>query len=189
MIGRKSRKQATAYHEAGHAVMCWLEGVRIRRVSIRQSKTADGEVLARKIFQRADFEADTSPRLKNRTEKAIMIGLAGTVAQRIFNPRSVRNWHGSHDRNRIMNLAFRVCGDGKEIALYLTWLEYRAERMLRLPFHWELVEAVARAVLERETLTGIEASKVIFAIYKAQVKPPSAEQVAANQVEEGKATP
>jgi len=60
------------------------------------------------------------------------------------------------DYHAAFELADKVSGGNEEGAAYLEWLVRRTENLLRMPGFKARVEAVAHALLERETLAGDE---------------------------------
>lgn len=88
-----------------------------------------------------------------------MIALgAGYIAQKRFNPRSVRSWQASSDNIKACQLALYVT-DPVGVELLLRWLYHQAENLVKL--RWVEIRAVAKALLERKTLTGDELREVI----------------------------
>jgi hypothetical protein len=60
---------------------------------------------------------------------------------------------GPGDYSRALDLACKVSGDDDEGAAYLEWLHRRTLNLMRDPFYWPGVEALASALLERDTLS------------------------------------
>ncbi len=163
MGSRKSRRglKATAFHEAGHAVMAWTLGVRLKRVSVVPSKNAAGECHYGKLSQSKHFEVGDSDRVRLRTEKLIMVALAGSTAQQLYSPRSYHHYQAKSDYDTVAQLALSITGPPKETNAYLKWLEIRTRETLRLPWHWDAVKAMAEALIKRGTVSSREAKQVI----------------------------
>ncbi len=160
--------EATAYHEAGHAVVSWWLGVGIRRATIipNTANNSLGHVLNHPLGQSTlegmEFaELFASSRL--RAEKLVMVAMAGEMAQRRYDSRSVRSYHASSDREQIVTVLERyaVYHDGiidvrPHQKLLQGWTEMILNRL------WYVVETVARALLERHTLSGKELRAVML---------------------------
>ena len=128
MTYRKSKAlEATAYHEAGHAVMAWFLNVRVDKVSISPERDSLGHCSHEKIVRGRNPELDDSPRSRDQKEKEILVALAGGIAQRLFNRRSWRRLHVEEDWRKAEALACHVCGSSEQVEAYLQWLEIRAK--------------------------------------------------------------
>ena len=147
---RRPNRAATAYHEAGHAVVAWRLGFKVRRVTITPGEDHDGFAEHDSPLRGIHLDIDNSDRARLRAEKAIMICLAGTLAQRRFAPRSVRLWQGESDRDLATDLALRINGSGEAATAFLAWLNLRTADLIEAA--WDSVEALAGALLEHRTL-------------------------------------
>jgi ATP-dependent Zn protease len=87
-----SALEATAIHEAGHAVAAWLLRVRVNSATIIPHSGALGHVTHANPLRGVDLEWDDSDRARLRAERYIKVCLAGPLAQKKFNPRSYRHW-------------------------------------------------------------------------------------------------
>lgn len=160
------RLLATAYHEAGHAVIAWLLGVRFRRaaVTIIPDRDSKGRVKHHSTLKRLRPDVDDSDRIRLGIEKTAMIAIAGEAAQRRFRPMSRRTWHAAQDYHNVSELLSRVLHP-KELAPYLKFLQIRVNLMLDRPGAWQAVEAVAEALVRQRTLSADEAAQVIRCAY------------------------
>ena len=137
-----------AYHEAGHAVVSRMLGLRVKSVTIRP-----GSVLIDR-FSRAP------------TEKQILILLAGLYAQRRFAPHSAwRSRNQSHpnsgyDFDTVALLIHDEHGSGRVADLYSRYAFAKAEQLVE--GWWQHIEAVAKALPERGTLTETEMCQAMF---------------------------
>jgi hypothetical protein len=171
---------STAYHEAGHAVAAWWLGHPPKQVTIAPGDGYEGRAQHASPFR--NMSSDVSPawtdpesvegvRMMRRFDHAIIITLAGPLAQKRHNPRS--HWrfgatgsrageHVSHgsDYQQVSDLIFRVYEGADKVAdAYWRYMEARAEALVeRL---WPRIERLARVLLERETLTGREIREAI----------------------------
>ena len=102
-----------------------------------------------------------SDHVRRKIERDVLVALAGTAAQRIFNARSVRWWHGENDRSVAQELLAYIAPDMEELIAYLQLLEIRTRLHLQHFLTWPAVEVLAQALLVRETLSGHEARRII----------------------------
>ena len=151
MLARASiALQATAFHEAGHAVAAWSCGLPVHRVSIRPEGDAKGIVSHSNPLARIRLDIDGSDRARMRAEAAILVCLAGPAAQRRFNVRSYRKQHAASDFDMAAELALRLNSSAKAANAYLAWLHIRADDLVAA--RWKIVTALADLLLERTEL-------------------------------------
>ncbi len=159
------RWEATAYHEAGHAVAAYVVGRRVREISI----VADGDMLGHVAYWpwpdsfHPDYETDGKTR--RMVESGIITSLAGPVAEALFRGR--HNWRGANsDTRQAVDLASYMCGGAEETGAYIGWLFWRARTILSLPEHWAAVQALAGDLLEQRRIGTQRARQIIkMAIY------------------------
>lgn len=160
---RLSREERIAFHEAGHFVAgLHTEGApTARRVTIVPD--AKGEALGRvDDWRRPSLNIETfeSGRDRLRCEAHIVCLLAGDVAEKRAAGRS-SHVGARHDVESANNVAFSVVGgDEREARAYLRWLNIRTQNLIA--FAWPDVEAAARALLERKTLSGKELRDIVL---------------------------
>jgi hypothetical protein len=65
------------------------------------------------------------------------------------------------DLHLAVELVDKVCGGESEAGAYMGWLTERTQNLMRTPGFWPAVEAVAGALIERETLSALAARAVI----------------------------
>jgi hypothetical protein len=117
---RQSAREATAYHEAGHMVAAWRLGMKIRSATIVPDESYSGKVEHDNPLRGNNLEFDNSDRARIRGENAVLICLAGPIAQRQFRPSSLRGYHGGFDHEKAVNLALTFnSGDELEATAYL----------------------------------------------------------------------
>jgi hypothetical protein len=138
----------TAYHEAGHAVMPYFLGVRLKKVSIVPGKDYVGIVLHEKVVRGLAPEIDTSLRNFDRMEKLARIAIAGSIAQKIHAPRS----HGgaSSDHQTVVDIAFMLNGSSEAANAWIEWLKIRVKDALKT--RWVFVDTVARELVKEKEL-------------------------------------
>jgi RNA polymerase sigma-70 factor (ECF subfamily) len=135
---RPTRPADLAVHEAGHAVMRWLAGLPVDRVTIVPPGTARSGI------------APASPDLA--------VELAGDAANAV---RSGRPPSGTRDRSVARVLAAGAGLGELDAALLVAEQAARARDRLAGPGVRQLVDAVARELAARRTLTGRELAEVI----------------------------
>jgi hypothetical protein len=160
---KKSTLWATAYHEAGHAVAAMAYGKGIRRQGatiIPNLRGAAGSVYMTMHIPGDPSVDSLTRRMRLRIEEDVMVMLAGGIAQRCFRPSSVRNHHGRSDRDAAYDLLMHTVADERELQAYWRLLIVRTENFVRLPVRWRQIEAAAKALMEKKTLTSAELRQV-----------------------------
>jgi hypothetical protein len=153
------RLEATAYHEAGHAIAAWRLDARVFRVTIEPDEDSLGATHHSNPMKKADFEGIewgfTSARAQRRAENSMLISLAGTAAQRRHNPRGVRVPHGKSDREQVYEILSRLCGPSPEMfRAYYRLMDLQARAFVRTPVNWQAIEILANELLRVRTLSG-----------------------------------
>jgi ATP-dependent Zn protease len=172
---QKARKgmsrEATAYHEAGHAVAAWYLGYRPATASILAGDDSAGQVRHENPFPGINFEFDGSDWTRLKIERAIMICLAGPIAQRRHRRTSWRRWHGAADYAAASELALRAYGSGEIANAFLKWLDFRAKSLVEN--HWSAIERVAISLLKHATLTHEEIASLVLEPHLPQAIAPA----------------
>jgi ATP-dependent Zn protease len=154
--------EATAYHEAGHAVASFLLHRGFRRVTIIPGEGFLGQLVMTQKPRtiHPDYETDARTELWLRRE--IIIDLAGPVAEKLHTSRG--NWKigGSKDLHKAVDLASYIMGDPDEIGAYLDWLTLSTTNMLKRPDHWPIVQALAAELLERKVIGAKRARALMW---------------------------
>jgi len=158
--------EATAYHEAGHAVAAFQLGIRIGRRGVSIIPAKDGSLGLVDILKgfRGRPDIMTSDRMRLGAEKQAIVSFVGEIAQRKFRPRSVRRDHGWSDRYKTTDLMGYFVATDKELRAYLKWLHIRAELFVSSPYNWSLIEAVAAMLLERKRLSAEEVKDICLTV-------------------------
>jgi ATP-dependent Zn protease len=157
----KAQLRATAYHEAGHIVITLVLGRKVKSASIIATAEHHGIVHHENLFRGIRLDIDNSNRARLRAAEAIMILLAGGIAQQRFMLRSLRAHHVGSDNAKIFDSASNVCGSEDEAYAFIEWLSVRTCDLLNL--HWSTVERIAAALIERKQLTGKECHTLFLA--------------------------
>ena len=157
---KEMSREATAYHEAGHAIAAWSLGYRPTAASIVPTAESEGQVRHENPFPGITLEVDGSDMARLKVERAIIICLAGPIAQKRYRHTSWRRWHGAADYAKATDLALRVCGSSKIANAFLKWLDLRAKSLIE--DHWDAVERIAMELLKRGTLAHEEIASLVL---------------------------
>jgi hypothetical protein len=166
-----------AHHEAGHAVVALRLGYEVDSVTIAADEDAEGRVVyegpiveLEKMLDGLDpsyIDPDDAngPRMMQLAGHAIIISLAGSLAQKRYDPES--DWqegatgagegelmHRGADMRGVLHLIEDVWGRGKVADTYYAHVEARAEALVER--EWPDIVRLAHALIERETLTGYD---------------------------------
>jgi ATP-dependent Zn protease len=142
---------ATAYHEAGHAVI----GVLVERLPLSATIKPDGTGVVGKVV----FEADAPLQarryfddsgIKRAYARARVLGeLAGSIAHDIAEPDRKRDGADEHDDYWSRELA-REMVSWEDTDAYIDAARRETFDLLRA--NWQAVEALAQALLEKRTM-------------------------------------
>jgi hypothetical protein len=157
---RRSEREATAYHEAGHAVASFYLGRGVREVSIIHD-VQHGTLGRVRNYRLPAFRPEMMMDARTRTtaERCILILLAGPEAERRYKGRSNQNG-ACYDRDAVADLAGHVCCSEEEADAYLCWLSIRTRGLLAVPSLWAAVKALAAELLSAGRLSGTNARSV-----------------------------
>jgi hypothetical protein len=159
--------QAMAYREAGYTVACWSLGFRVKRATII-SHDKPSEFLTWLRAARFSCNSGLSRRSILRYHDRIVCALAGRQAQRRVAPQSVKSRDANGDEAIASELLLRLHGEERERNCAFKYLEARARNLVN--DHWRMVEDLAKALLERQSLTGKEVGDVLRASSQAQMQ-------------------
>jgi ATP-dependent Zn protease len=147
-------EEATAYHEAGHAVMAALNGRPPKLVHI----VCNGDIAGVNEFiddmppEFANHLSD-SPEKRKYIEIRVLIALAGMIAHDLRFPARVRDAGDAHDEARARAIIEDYAGwaDNCRESYFLQRQE-TARALLQANWLW--VDAVAHALIEQRNLPG-----------------------------------
>jgi len=142
----------TAYHEAGHAVIAELCGQRITRVEIDGDDERSGSVALLR-FSPDPFEIVDPAMPTAHVERRLLCILAGGVAEARVGGRAELD-ESAPEIHLAVRLALRVVGDCAEVLPYIERARDHLDDLLAT--HWDAVEVVAAALVERGSLAGVE---------------------------------
>jgi ATP-dependent Zn protease len=135
--------EATAYHEAGHAVAALALGRPVHRVSV----LPDGQFLGLCRFGKGVFRPS-----EDWLEREILIALGGIAAEAIHTGDYA--WDGAaRDRQYVHGLAVQRAGERQAERLERRMLA-KAEHLLGQAGHWRAVELIAAELMLRGVISG-----------------------------------
>ena len=135
--------EATAYHEAGHAVMALALGRPVAGVSVRARR----ENLGLCEFGKAVFRPT-----EDWLEREALISLAGLAAEALHTGEY--SWEGAaKDLDYAGDLARQRAG-GRKAERLLKRLLSKAEHLLNRPENWRAVERLAAELLRLGEVSG-----------------------------------
>jgi hypothetical protein len=171
----KPQLWVTAYHEAGHAVAAVALNVAIGKkgVSILSDQDSVGRLYTHKHVS-GDPQSLLTGRMRLRLEETTIVSLAGEIAQRKYRPSSVYRHHAGSDRDRNFDRLSCMVGNPRELVAYWRWLLIRAENLVNSPPRWAQIEAVAKALVERKTLSASEVRQICVDALHRPVRLPGA---------------
>lgn len=134
---------ATAYHEAGHAVMALVLGRPVTQVSIRPER----EYLGICRFGKSVFRPT-----EDWLEREILIALGGIAAEaRVIGDY---DWHAAgKDEKYVDRLVIQRAGERRAERLKRRLLA-RAENILYQGEHWQAVELIAAELMKKSEISG-----------------------------------
>jgi len=158
--------QAAAYHEAGHAVMCYLMHLRITSVSIGNDGLHNGEMTHENPFRGVDRARDDSFGARLRIEKIIMLCLAGPLAQQKSAPGALsRDYGGAMDEDTASSLAMQFFHSRKTARAYVYFARAWVRQKLDEPAIWAAVERLASVLMKQRKISGRQAEAIIRSRY------------------------
>ena len=153
------RRTLTAYHEAGHAVVAFDQGVRIFGISLVPGEGKMGHARVDTLFldrRTATFPSDKGARNRFTLERHVMVLLGGGLAAEHLDPETGRKGETSHvkgsDHDKAFSLLLQFTGSRAEAEKYYEWLKVRAEGIVLNPRRWFQIKGLAEVLLEQEKL-------------------------------------
>lgn len=134
----------TAYHEAGHAVVAICVGRAIQKVSIIPNKTRLGacEIKKGRFQPTGDW-----------LEDEVLILFAGVAAEAKVTRKY--DWQGAdQDMRNVRRLTLSRAGDELRAEKLERRLLAKTEHLLSDESTWKVVQQIAEALLEKETISG-----------------------------------
>ena len=194
MSKQEAQRYRTAIHEAGHAVVAFAHGVRVKLVTIRPDDEngrlgfceLDGPDWADFVRTLHDQGPDpfTHPaeaaawavryvclreRAINLLESQLQILHGGQIAEILYAKtkptKKYAKAHWSPDNNKIVDIALRFRGPG--CSEWVAEMDKQTTKLLSRPKYRKALFCLANALLQKEELTGRQAKM----IYNAAIKP------------------
>ncbi len=142
--------EATAYHEAGHAVIAIALGRAVQRVSVLPKLDTLG---------RCEFQKGRTRPSEDWLEREILISLAGLAAEARHTGQYA--WEGAaRDLQVVKRLATQRAGE-RHVERLQKRLLSKVEHMLAQPETWRAVQLIAAELLRVETISGRAAVHLI----------------------------
>jgi ATP-dependent Zn protease len=149
--------RATAYHEAGHAVVALL-WEHPTMATIVPSGDALGSTRHRSWGARFRPDLAMTPGRAARLQARITTLLAGDIAER--RATGSRSDGGAFDRQAAVDLAAYLNGSDRQIELYLAWRAECARQAVET--YWPQIDRLAEALLDHKTLRGDDLRQAAF---------------------------
>ena len=135
--------EATAYHEAGHAVLALALGRPVQRVSALPNRERLGQ---------CDFRKGVVRPSEDWLEREILIALGGVAAE--ARHTGTYAWDmADRDLQYVRDLAVRRAGERQAERLERRLLA-KAEHLLAQEGHWRAVELIAADLIQRGVISG-----------------------------------
>jgi ATP-dependent Zn protease len=151
--------ETTAYHEAGHAVVAELYGIPFDRVTITADADSAGHAMLRDPF---GWVYDGDPGSDARARALIAFHLAGRAAARQYDEAGGDPASATSDLAQAYAVAADSTGGPKETGDLVKDMEQTVYEVVEL--NWQAIQAVAKALLARQTLTESEVTSIMAAI-------------------------
>lgn len=161
-MATKKRKEGVAYHEAGHAMAFILAGKKFRYATIKGDKTTSGHVMQRASRISIDNYINSMIVTPTDLPKLFLhdfINIAGFIAEGIHTGR----FNGKRALSDFMGIVDVTTQDLPELFVkqYMGFLRGYTMLVFQIRVNWLRIEAIAEALLKRETLNYIEVINVI----------------------------
>ena len=151
-----------AYHEAGHAVVAFLEGLSLTEISIESNAVPCG----RTISEGQGIIGPNDP--YDRFIKQIVVANAGFIA--VKRRRGIQvdqwptqelivSWGGISDLSLIHEATLKICKSKNEITAFKLWTYFRCERFIDEA--WIAVEALGKELLTKKRLDKNEIEAIL----------------------------
>ena len=150
-MGEAEDVRATAFHEAGHAVIGYWLKLGLRSATIVANANYLGMVRSSIRTDMTDVDSLVQNRQRLFMERQIMFSLAGELAESMHLGRDAESGFGQ-DFDSAVSAADWMSASTEEAEAYVHWLGERTRTILRLEPVWDAVTAVADALMEHGTL-------------------------------------
>ena len=162
------RRTLAAYHEAGHAVVAYDQGVRVHGISIVPDEGRMGHIAIDTLLLNRlapTFQFNKGARNRFTMERHVMVLQGGHAAVHRLDPSRKElaetvNGEGSDQNIAISLLKAFAVGD-QEAEKYYQWLDARTEGIMTNPMRWFQVKILAEALLEHEQMGARKVRMII----------------------------
>lgn len=156
---RRPKDERLAIHEAGHAVMAYVQRLRFEYVTIVPTEECAGRVMMGGFPMTYQPDVDSDRRTDALTERHILVTLGGPAAEVVIvgrrSPGDGGDWHSA------VELGMYVQGNAEVVGLYIDYLYGKAKAILRLPWHQKAVKVLAAELLKQKTIKYRAARQII----------------------------
>jgi ATP-dependent Zn protease len=166
-MSKRDELKAAAYHEAGHAVVAYFLDFPIKKVTIIASEVYLGCYTSRNpawfvsmAVTSNDAGTELQARAKTRTERSIIICLAGVEGEKLFTGEYNKQG-ASFDSGNAYKMAERLCltPSPKEIEAIVDLGRVRAKALVRK--YKNYIKALALELLKKPTLKHSDVKRVV----------------------------
>lgn len=163
---REARKTpallAIAYHEAGHVVVAHHFGMAIAKKGVTIVPGEDYVGRATILHRLRNLEFTSSDAMRIKAERFAVMSMAGSESQRLHRPSSVRSYQHRSDYEHAVEIMSYFAGPD-ELSAYMKMLHIRARNTVACKPVWAMIERVAAALVEKQTLSRDEVIMVMKA--------------------------
>lgn len=152
MTKEEKELHRVAFHEAGHALAVWRLGSMLLSITIEPATWPAVRIPCAGNIRHTWARG---PHQDGFAQRHAMILFAGPMAQEQHDPNSDIDWGGYWDFEEAENIANIACRSRDSVEPFLQLAEREARALVRE--YWHCVEALARALLTKPTLSGDEA--------------------------------
>ncbi len=140
---------ATAWHEAGHAVMAMIVGRPIQKVTVSPANLQTGGVRLGAV----KIQKGRSKATRDWLEDEVLILLAGMVAESRYTDQYSRAGAG-HDLRAARKLMATRANSQRQLEKLERRLLDKTEHLLNDASHLRAVQRIAAELLEKQTISG-----------------------------------
>lgn len=145
----KAELTATAYHEAGHAVMAMAVGRPIEKVNVTPRKMLTGGTR----LGICHLQTGRSKSSKDWIDETVLVLFAGMVAEARYTGQYCRQG-AAEDLRAIKRLLLHRASDERQLERVQQRLLAKAEHLLEDTGHALAIEWIARELIERGSVSG-----------------------------------
>jgi hypothetical protein len=166
MVGKSSSPhdlefRVMCFHEAGHALACYLYKIPIRAVTVEPDARYIGNVSMNIRDARQRLEGWHERRARSLAERIIRACVSGQIAEKRYSTKSFWKNHSRHDWDIAIDVADKFSGSLKEAMAWCHYLYLNMENELLGERNWNVIKALAKELRSRKTIRGFEARRLI----------------------------